>query len=109
MKDSLITKRDRIVVNRVSKEVKVLNEFGHPIFYNEALNDMLELEEEIMKIGSFYINHHEYLLASNDIVGFNTDTLDESMLSNGQFKERPSSIIDRSAIANDLYQRELDF
>ena len=44
---------------------------------------MLELEEEMLKIGSYYINHHEYLLVSNDIAGFNTDTIGESKMSNG--------------------------
>ena len=61
IRDSLLTKRDRVVVNRTCQEIKVLNEFGHSSFYEEALNDLLELEEEILKIGSFYINHHEYL------------------------------------------------
>jgi hypothetical protein len=76
-------KRDRIIVNSVTKEIKIINEFGHEIVYSEALNDMLELEEEILKIGSFYINHHEYLQASNDIAGPGTDTIDESYLSSG--------------------------
>ena len=79
----MTTKRDRIVVDKVSKEVKVLNEFGHTIYYNESLNDMLEVEEEILKIGSYYINHHEYLQASNDIAGLNSDTLEESLNSTG--------------------------
>lgn len=109
IKDSLMVKRDRIIVNYTSKEIKIINEFGHEIVYNEALNDMLELEEEILKIGSYYINHHEYLQASNDIAGPRSDTIDESYLSSGQHQDRPSSLIDRAEIACDLYQRELDF
>ena len=83
IKDSLMVKRDRIIVNSVTKEIKIINEYGHEIVYSEALNDMLELEEEILKIGSFYINHHEYLQASNDIAGPGSDTIDESYLSSG--------------------------
>lgn len=79
----MIIKRDRIIVNKVSREIKVLNEFGHQIFYFESLNDVLEVEEEILKIGSFYINHHEYLQASNDIAGLGSDMLEESKMSTG--------------------------
>ena len=86
----------------------MLNEFGHQIIYAESLNDMLALEEEILKIGSYYINHHEYLQASNDISGPSSGTLDESFNSNGQ-QERPSSLIDRAEVAMDLYERELEF
>jgi hypothetical protein len=43
----------------------------------------LEVEEEILKIGSFYINHHEYLQASNDIAGLGSDTLEETKMSTG--------------------------
>lgn len=56
-----MVKRDRIIVNSLTKEIKVINEYGHEVIYSEALNDMLELEEEILKIGSFYINHYEYM------------------------------------------------
>jgi hypothetical protein len=70
---------------------------------------MLEIEEEILKIGSYYINHHEYLLASNDIAGPRSDTIDESSISSAQLKDRPSSLIDRAQIANDLYIKEFDF
>lgn len=64
---SLIVKRDRILVVEERKEVKVMNEYGQPIVYNEALSDMVALEEELIKIGSFFINQHEYMQANNDI------------------------------------------
>jgi len=41
------------------KEIKVTNEFGIPIMYEESLNDMVLLEEEMIKIGSYYINKYE--------------------------------------------------
>ena len=64
---SLIVKRDRILLVEERQEVKVLNEYGQPIVYNEALTDMVALEEELIKIGSFFINQHEYMQANNDI------------------------------------------
>lgn len=109
IKDSLTIKRDRLVVNKEAREIKVLNEFGHEIMYTEALNDLLEVEEEILKIGSYYINHHEYLQASNDIAGPHSDTFDESDRANARHSDRPSSLIDRAQIACDLFSSEFEF
>lgn len=53
---SLMVKRDKILVLEEKKEIKVYNEFGQPIVYSEALTDLVALEEEMIKIGSFYIN-----------------------------------------------------
>lgn len=57
----LLTRRDRIVVDSENQEVKVLNEYGNEIIYFESLNDLVELEEELVKIGSYYINQHEFV------------------------------------------------
>jgi hypothetical protein len=56
---NLIEKKDRIFVDMTLREIKVTNEFGMPIMYEEALSDMVLLEEEMIKIGSFYINKYE--------------------------------------------------
>jgi len=53
---SMITKRDRIHVDLNTKEVYVTNEFGARIIYYEAFNDLVEIEDELIKIGSYYIN-----------------------------------------------------
>ena len=45
----------------------MFNEFGQKFMFEESLNDMIELEEEMIKIGSYYINQHEYITAENDI------------------------------------------
>ena len=37
----------------------VRDEHGIQIIYEEALNDMLLLEEELIKIGSFFLNKAE--------------------------------------------------
>lgn len=54
--ESLLVKRDRIVVNQRKREVDVFNEFGQRFIYEESLNDLVELEEEMIKIGSYFIN-----------------------------------------------------
>lgn len=38
------------------------------IVYSEAMHDLAELEEEMIKIGSFFINNYEYVIAVNDIL-----------------------------------------
>lgn len=53
---SFVVKRDRIVVIEEKSQVHVYNEFGQPIIYDEALTDMVALEEELIKIGSYFIN-----------------------------------------------------
>ena len=58
---SLMVKRDRIIVEEEKQHVKVLNEFAQPIIYSEAITEMVALEEELIKIGSYFINQHEYL------------------------------------------------
>lgn len=51
-----MVKRDRILVDDTQQTVKVFNEFGQPILYEESVNDMIGLEEELIKIGSYFIN-----------------------------------------------------
>ena len=57
----LMVKRDKILVIEEKQEVRVFNEFGQPIVYSESMSDMVALEEELIKIGSYFINQHEYL------------------------------------------------
>jgi len=52
----LMVKRDKILIVSERKEVRVFNEFGQPIVYAEAMSDMVALEEELIKIGSYFIN-----------------------------------------------------
>ena len=51
-----MTKRDKILVEEEKQLVTIYNEFGQPIIYSEALSDMVALEEELIKIGSYFIN-----------------------------------------------------
>ena len=52
----LMVKRDKILVVAEKMEVRVFNEFGQPIVYAESMTDMVALEEELIKIGSYFIN-----------------------------------------------------
>ena len=54
--------RDTIHVSLETNEVYVLNEYGQRIIYAEAMSDMAALEEELVKIGSYYINRYEYVI-----------------------------------------------
>ena len=66
---------------------------------------MVALEEELIKIGSYFINQHEYLQANNDIEA-------AAATAGGKGSEpnaRPSSMIDRPEMALDLLRCELDF
>ena len=87
-----MVKRDKIIVETEKKQVKIYNEFGQLIMYDEAINDMIALEEELIKIGSYFINQHEYLQASNDI---ETATASEESKIDNKPNTRPSSMIDR--------------
>ena len=54
--------RDKLHVDYDTKEIYVTNEYGMRIVYYEALNDLTELEEELTKIGSYFINKYEFVI-----------------------------------------------
>jgi len=66
-----------------------MDEHGIKVVYEEALNDMLQLEEEMMKIGSYYLNKAE-------------------MLHHSSASEQPSTMLDRGEVALHLLQGELE-
>lgn len=53
------------------------------------MQDMRDLEDELLKIGSFYISKHEYLV--------NTEC------------ERAYPLVDRITLLEDLLEKELEF
>ena len=70
-------------------EICVLDEHGIKVVYEEAINDMIQLEEEMMKIGSYYLNKAEFAKHSG-------------------ISDSPSTMLDRGQVALDLLERELD-
>jgi hypothetical protein len=56
-KDRLIFRKD--TKNIVESEITVLDEHGIMIVYQESINDMLMIEEEMIKIGSYFLNKEE--------------------------------------------------
>ena len=47
-------------INEFEQDITVFDSHGIKIIYEESLTDMLLLEEELLKIGTFYIGHHEF-------------------------------------------------
>ncbi len=68
------------------------------VIYYEALGDMSVLEEELIKIGSYFINKYEFVIKNNEVL--------EPQLNDGA---RPTSLIDRPQIAMDLLEREYNY
>ena len=71
-------------------EFMVQDEHGIQIVYEEALNDMLLLEEELIKIGSYFLNKAE-------------------MSQHACSGEEQSSMLDRGEVALHLLQHEFEF
>lgn len=94
---SLLTMRDRLHVDFQTKEIYVTNEYGMRIIYHESLSDLAEIEEELVKIGSYYINKYEFVIKNNEIMGSHFDNA------------RPTSLIDRPQVAIDLLEKEYNY
>ena len=71
----------------------------------------------MIKVGSYFINRHEYITAENDIekAEFGQEAQSKARkattATNIMLEDdtRPTSLIDRGEIALDLYRHELDF
>jgi len=87
----MITLRDKINVDFDTREIHLTNEYGMKFVYSESQQDLAVLEEEMLKIGSYFINNYEYILAQNDVL-------------EAENADRPSSLIDRPEIVLDLYK-----
>ena len=81
--------QDKIVIDEKKKEVLVQDEYGISILYEATLHDMLALEEELIKIGTFYLNEHEFINDSAQI--------------------EPLSAIDRGEMTHDLLSLESSY
>ena len=85
----LIGRADRTTFDMANEEILVRDDFGVSIIYDCALDDMKEIEQELLRVGSLYINKQEAL----------TDAEGEQL--------RPP--LDRLAIVEDLIQSEFDY
>ena len=85
--------KDRLVFKRFDKlvdsEIAVIDEHGIRVVYQESLNDVLMLEEEMVKIGSHYINKLELELFE-------------------QAGDSPLSLVDRGQVAYQLFEQEFE-
>ena len=90
----IVAYKDRLVFKKGSKdllesEITVLDEHGIQIVYEEAINDMMMLEEEMIKIGSYYLNKAE-------------------LAHHTSASEQPLTMLDRGEVALHLLQHELE-
>lgn len=58
----LLGRVDHYEINEKNKQVFVKDDFGIYILYECAMQDMKDLEDELLKIGSYYIAKHEHLV-----------------------------------------------
>ena len=49
-------------INNDFTDVKIVDEEGISIMYDASLHDLVSLEEELIKVGTFYIQKQEYLI-----------------------------------------------
>ena len=87
--------KDRLLFQAGSKgfldaDICVMDEHGIKVVYEETLNDMVALEEEMLKIGSFYLNKAELLQHS---------TANDS---------QQSTMMDRGEVCANLLEGELE-
>ena len=85
----LLGRVDHIEITEKTREVSIKDDFGIYIFYECAMQDMKDLEDEMLKIGSYYIAKHEFLV--------NTEL------------EKAYPLVDRISLLEDLLDKELDF
>lgn len=85
----LMGRVDHIEIIEEKREVYIKDDFGIYILYECAMQDMKDLEEEMLKIGSYYISKHEYLV--------NTEV------------EKAYPLVDRITLLEDMLDKELDF
>ena len=91
---AIVSNKDRLIFrldakDHIESEITVLDNHGIKVVYKEALNDMLQLEEEMIKTGSFFLNKAEFL----------QHTIDD---------ESPATMLDRGEITLDLLSMEFE-
>ena len=57
----LLGRADKITFDLANEEIFVRDDFGITVLYDGALADMQELEEELLRVGSLFINKQEVL------------------------------------------------
>jgi hypothetical protein len=84
---------DHIELNEETQEAYVKDDFGIYIMYDCVFQDMKGLEEEIVRIGSYYINKSEVLIDPTDFAS----------------GSRPYPVKDRLEVLDDLLTLEVEF
>jgi len=77
------------IMSEQRDDVDLIDDFGIQVMFDVSLNDLVDLEKELLKIGSFFIKSHEQVI-------------------DAELKE-PAMAVDRSEICMDLLEMEHGF
>ncbi len=55
----LLTRMDTFKIDEETKEIFVIDDFGMQVMFDCALDDIVNLDKELLKIGTFYIRKNE--------------------------------------------------
>ena len=58
----LLGRVDHVEIDIKKREVFIKDDFGIYILYDCAMEDMKNLEDELLKVGSYFIAKHEFLV-----------------------------------------------
>lgn len=58
----LLGRVDHVEIGIKKREVFIKDDFGIYILYDCAMEDMKNLEDELLKVGSYFIAKHEFLV-----------------------------------------------
>ena len=86
-KDKLVFQEDSSGI--LNCTISVLDAHGIRVVYEESINDMVQLEEEMIKIGSYFLNKAE-------------------LAEHTSASEAPSTMLDRSEVAYHVFELELE-
>ena len=86
-KDKLVFQDDGAGI--LNCTISVLDAHGIQVVYEESINDMVQLEEEMIKIGSYFLNKAE-------------------LAEHTSASEAPSTMLDRSEVAYHVFELELE-
>lgn len=84
----LLTRMDTYKVTEATKEILVVDDYGMHVMFDCSLTDMVALDEQLLKIGTFFIRKNEQKI---------------------DLQEKNFPLVDRFQLLQDLYACELEY
>lgn len=84
----LLTRMDTYRVTEATREILVVDDYGMHVMFDCSLADMVALDEQLLKVGTFFIRKNEQEL---------------------DLRKTKFPLVDRFQLIQDLYEAELDF